>query len=269
VNNYTRLSHLKQGMGRTTAVSDVMLLRAIEAASRFFDRESSRPMFSTIATRYVAAPYAGESILDLNQDLLSITTLKYDSAAAATFTATLVVNTDYWLPDSAAPIRSLELNPLSSILTSWPSIRRRIQIVGAWGYSNATEPAGTLGAAITTTTATAVTMTAGHTVEAGDTIVVGSEQMDVSAVLVNTLTVARGINGSTAATALINAAVANRRYPADVEEAIQLDAARTIHELQTGASGQLANGEFGGSSFSASYPKIRDVIQHYRILVVA
>lgn len=59
---------------------------------------------------------------------------------------------------------------------------------------------GALGAAIPDTTGTSVTMTAGHSVAAFDTLTIDSETLYVTAVSTNTLTVIRGWAGSTAAT---------------------------------------------------------------------
>ena len=65
----------------------------------------------------------------------------------------------------------------------------------------------TLSAAITSTSATSITVTSASKIVNGTIIVVGSEQMLVTGVAGTTLTVTRGYNGTTAATALINAAV--------------------------------------------------------------
>jgi hypothetical protein len=65
----------------------------------------------------------------------------------------------------------------------------------------------TLSAAITSTSATSITVTSASNIVNGTIILVGSERMLVTGVAGTTLTVTRGYNGTTAATALINAAV--------------------------------------------------------------
>lgn len=65
----------------------------------------------------------------------------------------------------------------------------------------------TLSAAITSTSATSITVTSATGIVIGSTLVIGTEQLLVTGVSGTTLTVVRGANGTTAATALINATV--------------------------------------------------------------
>lgn len=70
-----------------------------------------------------------------------------------------------------------------------------------------TSTATTLGAAITTTTATTITVASATGITPGTVLVVGSEAMFVTGVSGTTITVVRGYDGTTAATALNGAAV--------------------------------------------------------------
>jgi hypothetical protein len=69
-------------------------------------------------------------------------------------------------------------------------------------------------------------VTAGTDFAIGQTIMAGSEQMLVTGISSNTLTISRGLNGTTAATHATSTAVSILRWPAAVERAALLNAAR-------------------------------------------
>lgn len=274
MNTYSRLSDLKaelQGAASGTS-NDAVMLRMLERASRGIDTLCQRHFYSVLATRlYALAPGRvgrDPSQLELPDDLISVTTLRADTDVDATYETTLVVNTDYWLYPynlpANEPYTRIDLNPLSAELTTWPTTRRLIQVVGKFGYSDETQVATTLGAAIVSTTATTFTSAASPDLSPGDTVVIGSEQMDVTVVSGTTITVVRGINGTTAATHLIGATVYRRRFPRDVELATVMQAARFTREVQTGFSGSIGNSDLAGFSFSSMYPAIRDLLNPYR-----
>lgn len=242
MNGYARLSHVK---GDVAGVSkdpdpkiDPVYLRGIDAASREFERECyGRRFYSETRTHYFRGD--GSRLLMLREDLATVTTLTVDADGDGTYELTLVADTDYWLaPYEAAergdPYRQIELNPNGTQLTTWPKYPRSIKVAGTFGYPEITESAGTIAAAIESTTATAVTMTDGHTAEPGDAVKIDSEWLYVADVDGNTLTVQRGINGTTAATHLISAPVSIRRYPADIEQAIAARATQTRWDVNSG-----------------------------------
>lgn len=270
LNCYAGLDDLTQSMkGGSSAVDKAVALRVLEAVSRAYDRGLERRFWHGTATAYFDGN--GKRVLRLRSsavvrgglyaDLLSVTTCKLDENADGTYERTLTENTDFWLADREedGPYRALEIMTRSTQAVAWHRAPRSVEVVGSWGYSSETESAGTLGAAISSTTATSVTMASGHSVQAGNTIVVGTEQMFVSAVTGLVLTVVRGVNGSTAATALISAAVSRRRYPRPIELAVVAESARLIRDGLTGFSGQVANADFAGYAFSAVYPAILEL----------
>lgn len=277
--SYATVGALKAGLANTqttAAGAEAQMLRALEAASQAWSHSLGRWFFHTTATRFFEhrGPWDRRTRLKLHDDLLTASAIVIDEDGDYTFERTLTADTDYWLeretwdrPD--APYRVITLNPNSALLTVWPRGPRRIKVTGVFGYSNETEASGTLGAAITTTTGTAVTMTASHGLTGGETLTVDSEQLFVTAVSTNTLTVERGVNGSTAATHLNSAAVTRRRYPRPIEELVIFDAARTWREAQTGYTGSVGNTEFGGFGFTSTYPKMRDRALPYRVPAVA
>jgi hypothetical protein len=121
-----------------------------------------------------------------------------------------------------------------------------------WGYhedyGNAWESVTTLSAAIATTTATTCTVPVNKIVS-GDLLKVGSEFIYASGLLegsTDTLTIERGVNGSTAATHLISAPVYRWTYP--VIEKLCRDATVAYWRLRANPVGETV--VVGGEQFS-------------------
>lgn len=265
MNNYARLHETKRdvpGVGATpSGTLDPEYMTMIEAVSREIEgpKYCNRKFHTTTETRYFDGNGCNQLYFQDYSDLLSVTTLKVDEDGDGVYETTLTANTDYWLwPDNRTPKRRLDLNPESSTLGVFPAGRRRIQLVGKFGYSDLTESAGTLGEALDASE-TEITMTTGHTVYPGDTMIVGSEEMYVSAVSVNTLTVTRGINGTTAASADTAAAVSIRRYPADIEEAVRI----RVADQRWGNSGGNPMGEMGRGN--NEFAKFMGLVSNHRM----
>jgi hypothetical protein len=114
-----------------------------------------------------------------------------------------------------------------------------ITAVGVWGYhsdySHAWEVITSLAAAITTPTATSITVPKGL-IFAGDLILTDTEYLYVSAVSAgatnDTLTVSRGVNGSTAAAHLISAPV-SRWAVSDALRMLVAQAAAAYYKLRS------------------------------------
>lgn len=230
MNNLARLGDVKRdpaGVSGTTAL-DATLEPLTEQVSREFERETGRDFVARLATRYLNRhPRACGRELRLSQDLASITTLTVDDDGDDTYELTLVESTDYFVVreregDTNTPIVRLDLNPNGTQIYSWPTAKRAIKIVGLWGYSYELEDALVDTAEELDASETDITLdlTAAALIYPGDTIVIESEQMEVTAVSTVTLTVVRGINGTTAATHVTNSDVYVRRYPRDVERAV-------------------------------------------------
>lgn len=258
-NLYVPLGATKDVMRITATGFDTRLMRLIEDVCRAADEHCGRKFYDAIATRYYDGN--GGASLWIDDDLLTVTSLKVDLDGDGVYETTLTADTDYWLwPDNESPKRRIDLNPRSTQASTFPIGRRRVQIVGVFGFSDETETSGTLGAAITDTTGTSVTMTASHGLTGGETIeVTGSaEQLFVSSVSTNTLTVVRGVNGTTATTHLNAAAVARHRYDRLIERAVTMQVSRFWRDSQSGGAG--ATGDVGGFTVASMYPAIRDML---------
>jgi len=166
-------------------------------------------------------------------DLLSVTTLKSDSNDDGTFDITWA-STDYQLlPLNAEParhwgraydtIRSLK----RGVQQTFERGQGRYEIAGIWGYRNFTETSGSLtNGAVLNATVTTVTVDDGTDFAIGQTIIIGTEQMLVTGIATNVLTVTRALNGTTGATHADNATVSILRWPTPVERATLINTAR-------------------------------------------
>ena len=273
MNNLARLPHVRNeigGEGSTAQDSDIV--RAIERASRFAESFCGRSFVATVKTLYTQRhPRSPASELLLPADLVSITSLTVDDDANGTYELTLVEDTDFWVErevddDTNTPIVSLVLDPDAATvqINSWPTRRRAVKITGVWGYSYELESSTltTNGALTAAGTSVTVSASAASLIYPGDTIVVESEQMEVTAVSTVTLTVVRGINGTTAATHDTGKTVYIRRYPRDVERAVSADAARYLWWASRGMMDSSA-------SMREPWPMIRDSLLSYKRWEVA
>jgi hypothetical protein len=268
MNGYARLGDIKADVtGLSAAVaagSDASYLRDIDDASRAFDADcNGRHFYAYKATRYFRGD--GRATLYLPHDLISVATLTVDTDGDGDADLTLVEDTDFWLRPEAAsergnPYWQIDLIPWGTQLSGWPKAERAIAITGLWGWSYELENTGLTATVATTdgTTVTAASSTAASLVYPGDTIVLDDEQMYVSAVVTASITVQRGINGTTGA-AHSAKTLYIRRYPRDIEGAIKR---RVIAKRWENRSG-MPLGE-PGKGFDVSYAAYMDVVKTYR-----
>lgn len=239
---------------------------AITFTHRIFHTETRTALFNGNGkTRIYLQDAATEPY---RSDLVSVTTLKVDEDVDGTFELTFVADTDYWLQPAnptitKIPARSIEIPQGRSTapqLTVWPLLSRCIQIAGIWGYSELTEASGLTGTLSNSTDTTITSVEGGDTEQIifpGDTLLIETEQVYVTDVDATTITVTRGVNGTTAA-AHTTQALNIRRYPEDVEWAVVADAARKMW--------QQANGyqiDIGANAFTTRWPAIRDTLNAY------
>lgn len=170
----------------------------------------------------------------LMPDLISITSLKEDTNGDLTFNETWAAS-DYWLqPYNASPSQHWG-NRYTAVKTrregnksgGFTAGERNIQIAGVWGYIQFAEDSGTdLNDASMTTTKSTVAVDDGTQFAVGQTVMIGTEQMLVTAISGNDLTVNRALNGTTAAAHADNSDINILRWPASVERATLVQTAR-------------------------------------------
>ena len=243
-NCYCTLTELKARLGISDTTDDASLKLAMESVSRFIDTHCQRHFFVETRTRYFTTDRADELIVP---DLLAVTTLSTDGDGDRTYEDTWAATDFDLLPFNALlespprPYTRIAITPYGDY--SFAVVAKGVSLLGKWGYSENLAALDTLGAAITTTTATTLTATTGTSWSAGQTVLIGSEQMHVQSVATNTVTVTRGVNGTTAATALNGAAASLYSYPM-VNEAALLQCSR-IWARRNAPFGIAGNSEMG------------------------
>ena len=207
------------------------------------------------------------SVVPLDRWLVSATTVTAYADTARTTSDVLVegIAEDYLLePYNTAPKYRLKLNEDSTLALGVG--QQVLSILGTWGWQYITASASTLSAAITTTTATTLTVASLGNHGAGNTIVVDSEQMYCTGHSSTTLTVRRGVNGTTAATHLINAAVSIVEHPSDVKM-VTADLARMQYrDRDLGVVETIGSGGQGTITRSSSEMRSTlSTLDHYRV----
>lgn len=147
--------------------------RAIASATRDVESRLKRRFFPQDRVRFFPWPnyqYADPWRLWLNQhDLIVCTLLESPLGTSIPLNVVFLepVNKESW-----EPFRSIELDRSSN--ASWgtaPSPQHAIVATGTWGYNAEMDAAGTLAAAVTTTTATTITVSDGSLMGIGDILI--------------------------------------------------------------------------------------------------
>ena len=210
---------------------DDELFQLLLASSEAVDRYCNRHFYALTTTRY----FDGDGKPDLLvPDLISVTTLKEDGDEDLTYETTWA-STDYHLmPHNAEPstpwggphtrITVRKQGPQSAFAAG----QRNYELVGVWGYRNFVEASGSLinDAGNISISQTTIDVDGGSDFAAGQTIRIESEDMLITGISTNTLTVVRGLSGTTAATHADDTAVSIVRWPSPVERATLMNAAR-------------------------------------------
>lgn len=201
----------------------------------------------------------GRGVVMLDDWLLAATavTAYSDTSRTTTQTLTAGIAADYLLePYNESPKHTLKLTEITA--KTLGAGQQTLSIAGTWGWQNVTTAITTLGAAISSTTATSVTVASGAPCAVGQTLVIDSEQLYVTGVATNTLTVVRGVNGTTAATHSNGQAVSRIDHPADLTQ-ICLEIARNRWKERDAGVGDMLGASAGNvGQFQISRPGAED-----------
>lgn len=210
MNWYTSLDDVKTRLGITATTDDALLGMLIEQASRDADEYCGRHFYVETSTRYFdTQKWRDRFSMD---DVLSISTFTVDAELDDTWDGETWDATDYYLlPYNTWPKTMVVVAREGDYWLPENTVRYA-KITGSFGYGDGARqsPVDSITQTITvaSTTGTSVTASASG-IKAGWTLLVGTEQMFVSAVSGTTLTCKRGVNGTTAA---IHAAAAASVY---------------------------------------------------------
>ena len=213
---------------------------------------------------YWSSKLSGAAVLLLGDWLATATTVTAYGQTARTSSTVLTegIGNDFLLePYNRSPKTLLKLE--EDTTDSLSGGQQTLTILGEWGWQTDKISLSTIDA-IGSTSTTAVSVASGSGTYVGDTIIIDTEQLYVSAVSGNNLTVIRGVNGTTAATHSGGAAYYRWKYPDDVTQAA-LDIARTYwRSRDAGLTTIIGSGEMGITTPSSEENGILKRLDHYR-----
>lgn len=224
-NAYCDLATLKSGGGLNIAGGshDRRLLALLEEASRLIDGYCNRHFYVLVAARQFETHRrsAGPQQL-LVPDLVRVDGMRVTGPTQAQDDDPAWTSASYQLfPRNAAPDKPWgRPHTRMSIGAAGGDARSLVEISGRWGYREALEDTGMVlaGAGLGLTDG-AMTVEGGFPIAPGHTLAVGDEQVYVTAVEGQQVTVKRAVNGSSAAVHEEGASLRVYRYPGPVQEA--------------------------------------------------
>jgi hypothetical protein len=268
MNLYATLDDLKKLLAVEGAENNKQLFRVLEAASRQIEKPN-------LTGRYFYC-YDGTKLLDgggskiwLPEDILSIGTsgLKIDEDGDGTYESTLAT-TDYILyPLNEYPKIRLETNPNGSYSGFAYGIPKGISITGVFGYGESATPyeSRTTLVGNILAGATSLIVADGQLLKTGETIRIDTEQMFVKEIVTNTLTVQRGVNGTTGAAHTSAATVYAYVYPGDITQATLIMAMRMWKRKDSGYLDTVGNPETGYYHIAKGVdPDVLELVEPYR-----
>ena len=272
-NAYGDLTILKSSgvLNITGTGYDTRLRGLLEAVSRLIDQYCNRHFYVLESSRKFDGDGGTELVV---QDLISVTSLKTDDNKDRTFETTWAT-TDYLLyPPNAEPTKRWG-RAYNRVLVDveagnedvFTAGMQTVQIEGTWGYRDLTEDSGAdinEGATFSATDTT-LTVTDGSKFAVGETILIETEQLYITAVSTNDLTVTRGVNGSTAASHADSTDISIYRYPEPVAEACLMQTSRLWKRKDSGfasAVGLPQTGRF--DVFRGLDPDVRQLLSPFR-----
>ena len=216
-NLYATLDEANTVLGTSGQDADVMAV--LDAASRIAEQWSGREFYSITETRYIDVRGYYEAVLP---DCLGVTEVLRDTYGLGEFPDTLTEDTEFVLrPYTSWPKTSIYMLPEGKEhLTTGP---RKLKVTGTWGAGDLSRQSPWHDPGVTVTLASAAdttaTLSAANGVAAGHTLLVGTEQLFVESVSELEATVARGVNGTTAAAHAADDAY-SAAYPPDVTRGV-------------------------------------------------
>ena len=171
-------------------------------------------------------------------------------------------NDFFLMPYNFSPKTALKLN--EDTTKSLDAGQQTLSILGSWGYTADTVSV-TTSDAVASTTATSVSVTAATNLGPAQTILIDSEQLYITSISGNTLTVERGVNGSTAATHSGGVSVYRYSYPELVVQAC-LDLSKIVfRDRDLGTATSIGGGDAAITSAEGEIRSILMALDQYRV----
>ncbi len=171
-------------------------------------------------------------------------------------------NDFFLMPYNFSPKTILKLN--EDTTKGLDAGQQTLSILGSWGYTADTLSV-TTSDAISSTTATSVSVTSASNLGPAQAILIDSEQMYITAISGNTLTVERGVNGTTAATHSGGATVYRFDYESLVVQGC-LDLSKIVfRDRDMGAASSIGSGSAAISGAEGEIQSILGTLDQYRV----
>ena len=275
-NAYAGLNTLKSGgvLDISGTTFDSRLLAVLEDVSRWIDLYCSRHFHVLVTTRTFDGNGGTELILP---DLISVTTLKTDDNKDRTFETTWGSSDFLLYPQNAEPTKSwgrpytrVVVDVESGSKSAIPTGMRMVQIDGKWGYrEDLATSSSSVGGNSMNASATSFGVQDGTQFSPGQTILIDAEQMYITSITGDNLTVVRAINGTTAASHAASATIQVYQYPAGIVEACTIQVARLWKRKDSAfASGVAFSQSKSTDEFASLDPDVRLMLSPYRRLAV-
>lgn len=268
LNLYCTLEETRARTGIDALTDDDNILDTIDRASRYLEQQTGRYFYPHIATKYF--DWQGDKAISLlDNDLLSLTTLTTNNGATAISTGYYLVRVgDY----NNAPYDTILLDQSLTTKFLYTLTPQKSQtVVGVYGYhedySNAWAASGqtVLNVGGITASGTSITVTNGAAFEVGQTLQIQTEWLYLSAISGNTLTVTRGVNGSTAATHAAATAISIFQYDINLHRAAIQLAAWLYKQYEAPFTGQTQTGADGTVDIPGGVPvAVAEFITNYQ-----
>lgn len=272
-NLYLSLTDMKTAgyLNSDNTTYDAAVLDWLEGESRLIDELTQRHFFVLVGTRLLS-PKTNRRKLYLPDDLISVTTFKEDQLNAGAFDLTWAPS-DYILwprskstpvsgLDDALPYQAMEIDRRTTGNQDlFLQGQDRYELVGKWGFWERTKSTGeTVNDADFNDSESTFTASSGPGLKVGETILIGSEQMWISGIATDLITVTRGVNGTTAAAHVTAAAISRYVYPKPIVQALAMQTARVFGRRQGGWATTIGFTETG--TFQAATGLDGDVRNH-------
>ncbi len=204
-------------------------------------------------------------VIPLDNWLVSTTTVTSYGATDRATSETLTegyANDFFLVPYNTSPKTMLKLN--EDTAKGFDSGQQTLSILGAWGYTADTISV-TTSDAIGTTTATSASVTSASNLGPAQTILIDSEQLYITAISGNTLTVERGVNGSTAATHSGGASLYRYDYPVLISQAC-LDLSKIVfRDRDLGTVSSIGSGDAAITTAEGEIQSILGTLDQFQV----
>jgi len=231
----------------------------------FGNLRNSPQYLVTVSADDLANQTESVSVIPLDNWLVSPTTVTAYGATDRATSETLTegyANDFFLMPYNSSPKTLLKLN--EDTAKGFDDGQQTLSVLGSWGYTTDTVSV-TTSDAVGSTTATSISVTSASDLGSAQTILIDSEQLYITAISGNTLTVERGVNGSTAATHSGGASLYRYDYPVLVAQAC-LDLSKIVfRDRDLGTVSSIGSGDAAITSAEGEIQSILHTLDEFRV----